>query len=161
MDQRSIYAVLMIMLIMQPGCHSLRKKFIRKKKTESQEQVYVSFKNYPQAPSREAYIDYYLFVRGWLDELIQALDRGDSFKRRKRAIGEARMNLEQIMSFFSSEGKDLLYPLFKTIVEVQEEIERYPNMSEMKRRYLIHRIEHFQRQFALQFTYEDAKQWME
>ena len=84
------------MIFVNSGCHSIRKKFIRKKKSKEEVPVYIDFKDYPEIPSREAYIDYYLFVEGWLEELVGALKKGFSYKRQKRSIDEAIMNFEQI-----------------------------------------------------------------
>ena len=142
------------------GCYSLRKKFIRKKKTGKEAPVYVDFKEYPQTPSREAYINYYLFVRGWLDELTGALRKGVSFKRQKRAINEAIMNLEQIVSFYNSEGKDKIYPFYEELLEIKGEIEKGSTLSSFRKNSLIRKIENFKRRFEKNFNYTDAEQWM-
>ena len=142
------------------GCQSLRKKFTRKKKPKEEVPVYVDFKDYPTKPSREAYIDYYLFVRGWLDELIKAMQKGTSPKRQKRAVNEAIMNMEQILAFFNRGGKDKLYPLYEELVSVREEIERSPNLSDAKKNILTQNIERLKRRFEKDFNYTDAEQWM-
>ncbi|MBD3264933.1 MAG: hypothetical protein GF375_07500, partial [Candidatus Omnitrophica bacterium] len=86
--------ILGITISVLTGCRTLREKFIRKKKIEKEEQVYVDFKDYPSRPTEEAYTDYYLFTRGWLDELNESLRSSISHKRNKRAINEAIMNVE-------------------------------------------------------------------
>ena len=148
-------------LLFSSGCHSLRKKFIRKKKYKNEAPVYVDFKEYPTKPPKQIYSNYYLFVRGWLDELIGALNKGESFKREKRAINEAIMNLEQIISFYNSEGREQIYPLYSTLVLVKNEIDKYPNMPQMKRWSLIRKIEYFKRRFEADFNYPDAEKWMD
>jgi hypothetical protein len=120
----------------------------------------VDFKDYPAKPSRDAYIDYYLFVRGWLDELVGALEKGISYKRQKRAIGEAIMNLEQIISFYNLEGKNAIYPLYEELVAIEGEVKKSPNMSQIRRNSLIRKIEHFKRRFERDFNYTDAEKWM-
>jgi len=142
------------------GCYSLRKKFVRKKKENKETPVYVDFKEYPQQPSREAYINYYLFVRGWLDELTEALKKGLSAKRQKRAINEAVMNLEQIISFYNTEGKDEIYPFYEELVEIKDEVEKSSISSSFRKNSLIRKIENFKRRFEKNFNYTDAKQWM-
>lgn len=158
--KKTLVFSLVIMISLTSGCHSIRKKFVRKKKYKKEVPVYIDFKNYPVKPSRNAYINYYLFVRGWLDELIGALKKGVSHKRQKRAINEATMNLEQIISFYNLEGKDKIYPLYEELLELQKEVERSPNMSEIKRNLLIRRIERFKRRFERDFNYSDAEKLM-
>jgi hypothetical protein len=138
----------------------VRKKFIRKKKSTKEAPVYVAFKDYPQRPTRKAYINYYLFVRGWLDELVGALEKGVSFKRKKRSINEAIMNLEQIISFYNTEGREQVYPFYEDLLDIKKQIEKNPNMSSMKTRSLIRKIELFKRRFEKNFNYTDAEKWM-
>jgi hypothetical protein len=151
---------LAVLLAFNSGCHALRKKFIRKKKPAKETPVYVDFKDYPERPSREAYIDYYIFVRGWCDELIKALEKGTSYKRQKRAIDEAIMNIEQILSFYNREGKEKLYPLYEDLCQIRQEIARSPNLSELKRNSVIKKVEQFRRRFEKDFNYTEAEKWM-
>jgi len=159
MGRKSLIFLLIVVFTFS-GCHSFRQKFIRKKKTEEVAPVYVSFKDYPDRPSRDAYIDYYLFVRGWVDELLGALNKGISFKRQKRAINEAIMNLEQIVSFYNHEGKELIYPLYEELLYFRKEIEKSPNMSITRRNGLIRKIEAWKRRFEKGFNYSDAEKWL-
>lgn len=159
--KKGVFWLLIMALFLTSGCYTLRKKFVRKKKFEEKAPVYVDFKNYPNKPSREAYIDYYLFVRGWLEELNESLQKGYSMKRDKRAINEAVMNLEQITMFYNQQGKEKIYPLYQDLTKVREAITRDPNMSSVERNVLIQRIEHFQRKFEAEFNYTDAQKWME
>jgi len=122
--------------------------------------VYVDFKDYPSKPAREAYVDYYLFVRGWLDELTGALRKGISPKRQRRAINEAIVNLEQIISFYNPQGRDQIYPLYKTLLDMRDQLSRSPNLSSMQRNALVSKIEKFKRRFEREFNYTDAEQWM-
>jgi len=151
---------LIMMLGLTSGCRSLRKKFTRKKKKAKEVAVYVDFKDYPDKPSREAYINYYLFVRGWLDDLIEALKKGTSYKRQRRAINEVIMNLEQIITFYSTEGKDAVYPIYEKLQDLRKEMVRSPNMSESKRNSVIRKIEQLKRRFEKDFNYRDAEEWM-
>ncbi len=152
--------LLSIIIFCNFGCYSVRKKFIRKKKSTKEAPVYVAFKDYPQRPTRKAYINYYLFVRGWLDELVGALEKGVSFKRKKRSINEAIMNLEQIISFYNTEGREQVYPFYEDLLDIKKQIEKNPNMSSMKTRSLIRKIELFKRRFEKNFNYTDAEKWM-
>jgi hypothetical protein len=134
---------------------------VRKRKHKKELPVYVNFKDYTSKLSRDTYIDYYLFVRGWLEELIDALGKGKSFKRAKRAIDEATMNFEQVISFFNQQGKEKIYPLYKELGEIRKEIEKVPNMSKVKRNYFIRKIEILKREFETNFNYVDAEKWMD
>lgn len=158
--RKIVILILSLMIFCDFGCYSIRKKFVRKKKSEKETPVYVDFKDYPQKPSREAYINYYLFVRGWLDELVGALRKGLSVKRQKRAINEAVMNLEQIISFFNTEGKDKVYPFYEELVEIKDEVDKSNVSSSFRKNSLIRKIENFKRRFEKNFNYTDAEQWM-
>jgi hypothetical protein len=157
------YLILLLICVVfsSSGCYALRKKFIRKKKYKEDPTVYVDFKKYPDVPSDQAYIDYYLFVRGWIDELTQALKKRVSFKRQKRSIEEILMNIEQMMACYNQEGKDEIYPLYEDFLGVRDEVIKAPHMSELKTNSLIKRLEHFKRKFESDFNYTDAKKWIE
>ncbi|MFA5008740.1 MAG: hypothetical protein WC546_05920 [Candidatus Omnitrophota bacterium] len=164
---RKILILLLVGIIFSTsGCYALRKKFVRKKKFQKEEPVYINFKNYPTKPSRDAYIDYFLFVKGWLDDLseslrIERLNAGYSNKREKRALNGAIMNLEQIISFFNDEGKEKIYPLYVDLVKIRDTMEKSPNMSPPRRTLILQKIEHFRREFEAEFKYSEAQKWMD
>ena len=158
--KKLLVVFLIAMLSVTSGCHSLRKKFTRKKKNTKELPVYVDFKDYPTKPLREDYINYYLFVRGWLDDLVEALKKGISYKRQRRAINEAIMNLEQIIAFYNTEGKDAVYSIYEELQGFKEEMVKSPNMSETKRSFLIRKLQRLKRQFERDFNYTDAEKWM-
>jgi len=150
----------LIFLIFICGCYTLRKKFIRKKKTEKEIPVYVDFKEYVKEPSKEVYVEYYLFVRGWLDEIIEELKEGGNFKRVRKSFEEAIMNLEQIISFYNREGKEKIIPLYEELLEAKEEIFKSPNMSQTQKNLIILRVERIKRTLEKDFNYTKAKKWM-
>lgn len=164
---RKILILLLVGIIFSTsGCYTLRKKFVRKKKYQKEEPVYINFKDYPAKPSRDAYVDYFLFVKGWLDDLteslrIERLNTGYNNKREKRAINGAVMNLEQIISFFNQEGKEKIYPLYVDLVKVRNAMEKEPNMSQPRRSLMLQKIEHFRRAFEAEFKYSEAQKWMD
>ena len=158
--KKLLVVFLIAMLSVTSGCHSLRKKFTRKKKNTKELPVYVDFKDYPTKPLREDSINYYLFVRGWLDDLVEALKKGISYKRQRRAINEAIMNLEQIITFYNTEGKDAVYSIYEELQGFKEEMVKSPNMSETKRSFLIRKLQRLKRQFERDFSYTDAEKWM-
>ena len=158
--KKALVFFLIVMFSITSGCSNIRKKFIRKKKYKKEVPVYVDFKDYPTKPSQDAYINYYLFVRGWLDDLIEALKKGISYKRQRRAINETIMNLEQIIDFYDAEGKDAVYPIYEELQGFREAMVKSPNMSEAKRNSLIRKIEQLKRKFEKNFNYTDAEKWM-
>ena len=158
--KKLIILIIASVVLLNSGCYSIRKKFIRKKKVEDEVSVYVDFKDYPEKPSREAYLDYYLFVEGWLDELKEALKKGISYKREQRSLEEAIMNFEQIISFYNDDGRERAYPLYKDLIEIREEVKKSHNLSELKRNHLIRKIEQLKRRFEREFNYTDAEKWM-
>jgi hypothetical protein len=159
---KKILVFLLIAFVLSTsGCHTLRKKFTRQKKYQKEQQVYVGFKDYPNKPTKEAYLDYYLFVNGWLEDLIDALQKGTSLKREKRAINEAIMNMEQIIGFFNQEGKEKIYPLYEDLTGFKKEVDKNLNTNDIGKDSLIRSIEHFKRQFEAKFNFSDAQQYMD
>jgi hypothetical protein len=164
---RKVLILLLIGIILSTGgCTSLRKKFIRKKKYQKEEPVYINFKDYPAKPSRDAYVDYFLFVKGWLDDLteslrVERLNAGYNNKRERRAINGAVMNLEQMISFFNQDGKEKIYPLYVELVKIKDTLEKDPNMSPARRTIVLNKIEHFRREFEAEFKYSEAQKWMD
>ncbi len=164
---KKLFILLLIGIIFSTsGCYTLRKKFIRKKKSQTEEPVYINFKDYPAKPSREAYIDYFIFVKGWLDDLAECLraDRIDglySNKRERRDINEAIMNLEQIIGFYNQEGKEKIYPIYQELTAVRDEFKKDPNMSDVGRARILQKVEHFRREFENKFNYIEAQKWMD
>lgn len=159
MKKRILFIFLLTVLVLNNGCHSLRKKFTRKQK-EKEVPVYITPKEYPQKPTRDIYIDYYLYTKGWLEELAKALGKGISYKRQKHAIGEALMNLEQIISFLNQKGKENIEPLHQELQQIQAEIKRVPNLSRIKRDYLVRKVQRIAREFGSNYTYTDVREWL-
>lgn len=143
------------------GCQTFRKKFVRERGAKKETPVYVDFKDYPAKITREAYIDYYLFVRSWMDDLIDAVRESGNYKRVKRAIEEALMNMEQIIYFYNDEGKAKIEPVYEGLLGIKEKIEANPSMGEVKLNALLPRIEHYKRIFESDFAYSDAKKWLD
>ena len=157
--RRFINIFLILCLLSSSGCYAIRKKFTRKKRVKKDVPVYVDFKEYDEQPSREAYLDYYLFVRGWLDELTEALQKGTSFKRQKRSLDEAIMNFEQIMAFLNRDGKEYIYPMYEELLGIREDIKA--NMSKNRRNLYVRRIDTLKREFEREFNYIAAEKWMD
>ena len=144
------------------GCYALRKKFIRKHKRKKEEApVYVNFRDYPEKPTRDAYLNYYLFVRGWLDDLQRALKKNTSWKRQKKDIAEAIVNFEQIIRFFNEEGKKAVENTYLGLVNIKKKIESDSQMGGVEINHLIKKIEHLKRKFEHLCKYSNASKWMD
>ena len=121
--RKFISVLVMLVLVFEfTGCTALRKKFIRKRKKDTPPPLYLELREYPNTPTQEMYHQYWLFVRGWLDELLQTIDDGQNTKRQKKAIDEAVMNFEQIVYFYNQEGKEVIAPLHTELLDIREEI---------------------------------------
>jgi hypothetical protein len=158
--RRLILLGLIVFLAADSGCITLRKKFIRKKKTQEEAPVYVDFKEYPDKPTKEVYINYYVFTQGWLDDLIETLKSEGNYKRRKHSISEAIMNIEQIISCYNQEGKDKIYPLYQELLSLQKQLMRTPNLVEAERLNFVRKIGLLKSRFEKEFNYNDAEKWM-
>ena len=71
------------------------------------------------------------------------------------------MNVEQIISFFNTEGKEEIYPLYEELLSIRSQVEKSPNMSEIRRNSLARKIEQIKRRFDKGFNYSDVEQWMD
>lgn len=158
--KRIVLLLLVSTLILSSGCMELRKKFVRKKKYKKDPVAYVAFKEYPDKPSREIYVDYVLYVQGWVEEALQGLREGGNMKRSKHALKEAVMNMEQIISFFNEQGREKITPLYETLLLVQEEVNRGHCVNEVKKKHMISRLEYVLRQLEADFNYRDAEKWL-
>ena len=140
-------------LLSLSGCYKIRKKFTRKKKYRKEPPVYVDFKDYSEIVSRQSYVDYYLFTRGWLQDLAESLREEGGFGRKKRAVNEAIMNLGRMASFYGDGGEEKIKPLRGPLLIIKEEIESDPNMTEVRRAILRAGVEHLKRKFETEFNY--------
>lgn len=143
------------------GCISLRKKFVRKRQTLQEEPVYVNFKEYPATPKSELYRDYWVFLRGWLDEAIKNIDVSGNRKRAKHSFEEAVANIENIVLLFNEEGKKKIDPLYKELLSAKSDFEKRVNMSEIERDGFLRRVEKIKEDFEYNFAYSRIKPWLE
>jgi len=93
--------------------------------------------------------------------LQDALERDVSWKREKRAINGAIINLEQIVSYFNQEGKDKLQGICDSFTAVKREIELNPEKGEGRRGRLIRSVESLRRNFERNFKLSQVQQWMD
>ena len=142
------------------GCYALRKKFVRKRKKETPPPLYLELKEYPKVPTKEMYDEYYLFVRGWLDELIKTIQEATSSKRQKKCIDEALQNLEQIIYFYNEEGKKAIDPLHKELLSIREKVYNPYFITSQNSSYYIRKISKIKREFEKNFSYEKASLWL-
>lgn len=157
--KKAIYVLLIIIIFFSSGCANLRKKFVRKKKYEKPTPVYVDYKEYPETPNKEAYISYYLFLRGWLEEFSIGLEKS-MIKKQKRSINEAVMNLEQMMLCYNQEGKDKVQDLYQELLAMRNEVERDGSLSDIKKNQMIDKAKKILLNLEKTCKYSRAKQWM-
>ena len=160
MKKRIVLVLILSISVLLCGCAGLRKKFVRKRQKETLPPLYLELKDYPQAPTKEMYDQYYLYVRGWLDELIQTIEEKANSKRQKKSIDEAIMNFEQITYFYNDEGKKTAEPLYKELVSLREEVHNPYFNSSVNSSLILKRISTLKRSFEKDFSYEDALAWM-
>ncbi|MCM8819853.1 MAG: hypothetical protein NC925_03550, partial [Candidatus Omnitrophica bacterium] len=74
---------------------------------------------------------------------------------------EAIANFEQIISFFNPQGKERIYPLYEQLISIKKDIEQNKGVDQIHISNIIHKIENFKRHFETEFSYTDAKKWMD
>jgi len=158
---RRITPILLVAAIFfSSGCLALRKKFIRKKKSEREPVAYVDYKEYPDAPSPEIYHNYYIFAQGWLEDLYQALTETGNRKKQKQAISEAMMNVEQMISYFNDEGKEQTSPLYQEMLLVQKQL-LSPVLNELHQLHLARKVENLKRRIIRELDWRVTSQWVD
>ena len=114
-------SLLLVLLMLSSGCYSLRKKFVRKNSKAKEDIVYVNLKEYPQGQSDQAYSDYSVFFRSWLDEISVTLTQSANRKRIRHAFQEARVNLEEMIDLCEDEGRSDLEKINGKLVAVEKD----------------------------------------
>jgi hypothetical protein len=159
--RRSLSVILVFLVLFNlTGCHALRKKFVRKRKKDTPPPLYLELKDYPHVPTQDMYHQYWLFVRGWLDELKLSIEEKGNKKRQKKAIDEAVMNFEQIVYFFNAEGKEVIGPLQQELISIREKVHSPYFSSSMNTTIIIRRISKAKREFERDYTYDKASIWL-
>jgi len=107
------------------GCEAFVRKFTRKPKKSTIEEVPVLFPEEYSAADisrEERYREYFVFWKAWQDELITALDSPASHKKRKDCIKEAVKNLEEIRPFLFGQRQKQLDDYLEKLRHLENEI---------------------------------------
>ncbi len=155
----ALYSLLALFLFTQGGCYAFRKKFVRTRKREAPPPLYLDLKEYPAAPTKAMYEDYYLYTRGWLTELTQSLEGIQNRKRQRKSIEQAVFNFEQIIACLNEEGRMHAESLRQAIYEIRDEV-CDPYFSGKAYSGLLQKIRRFTRKFERDYTYEKALSWL-
>lgn len=159
---RTIVGLFLLLSVMVNlnGCYALRKKFTRKPKKEESAPLYLDLKEYPKVPTRKMYHQYYLFVRGWLEELKRSIEENISSKRQKKSIDQAVKNFEQIMYYYNEEGKEAAAPMHSKLVKLRKKVYDPYFSASSNFTYVLRDISRIKREFENNFTYDDASEWI-
>ncbi len=157
--KKGIYIFIAALIFFNYGCYSIRKKFIRKKKYQKEPTVYIDLKDYSSQQAEGEYLDYYLYVKGWLDELVKAVEKGFSPKRQKLAANEVIHNLEMAMTFLNTDGKNGMYAIYDEFLVIRKEIENNPIFTQNEKYFLLYRMRSLKRQFEKKFNWVDIEKW--
>jgi len=155
MNTRRLILILCLMVYAGSciGCYSIRKKFTRKKTSEEETPVYVQVKEYAAVPTEKVYRDYYVFLRGWLDDLKIALQDQSSLKRSKKAIDEAIMNFTQMYQSLNGPGKKERSDILEELMNIKKTVYN-PGLFSTDTSRLIARVDKVKRVLEKQMRYE-------
>jgi len=97
----------LVCVVAASGCESFRKKFIRKKKSQPQEEMVIAPRDYSkeQLPSDQAYQKYYQYWRAWHQELISYLHQGSNQKKIASCFEQTLLNLDRMKKLLANEEK--------------------------------------------------------
>ncbi|MFZ5799857.1 MAG: hypothetical protein ACOY3D_00540 [Candidatus Omnitrophota bacterium] len=107
--RKGISVSIAVSLLFLSGCQTLKKKFTRKPKGEEEnvEEVIYAPQDYPAkvVSTQELYRNYYALVRGWAQELDDALVEGGNHKRQVMCITEMVNNLNKMRDLLTVEAQ--------------------------------------------------------
>lgn len=125
-----LFCCLCLLVFAAAGCAPLRKKFIRKKKRDAQQnQSFIPVLeplDYPQKvySPEERYRHHYSLWKVWDSDLLQAMGRGDSDKRQKYLLGRTIEQLEEMRTWLTGEKGEELAALVDDLRAVQRDYEK-------------------------------------
>jgi len=157
--QKITFSLLIMMLFLSSGCLTLRKKFVRKKKSEKEPVSYVDFKEYPDVPSKKIYHNYYVFAQGWLEDLYHALTKTGNRKKQQQAVNEAIMNVEQMITYFNEEGKEKTSGLYQELLEMQKQVSS-PVLNQLEENHLAKKVERLKRRIIRELDWRVVSAWV-
>jgi hypothetical protein len=97
----------LVLILTISGCASAKKKFVRKKKTETKSTVMYTEKEFVRPYSNEYYYtQHYNMWRTWHQDLMKFMD--GNAKSRERAGDEVLKNLNGMKQYLNEERGDLL-----------------------------------------------------
>ena len=158
MRRSSRFFILIVITITLSGCYSLRKKFVRKRKSKEPQPVYVDFKEYPEESPEELYDNYYLFASAWMDEIVNGLGASYNYKRQHHAFNEVMHNLDKINSILTEKGRIKLKPIYDELAGLNEKVS--PNMTDIDKNFILRRIEIIKLRFSRNFKHSKVFQWI-
>jgi len=157
MRKTNRFLIFIVITIALSGCYSLRKKFVRKKKSKEPQPVYVDFKEYPKETPQDLYDNYYLFAGAWMDEIVNSLSDSYNYKRQRHAFSEVMHNLDGINSIFTEEGKTELKPIYDEMASLSKKVS--PNMTDIDKSFILRRVEIVRLRFSRNFKHSKVSQW--
>jgi len=143
-----------ILFIFLNGCAPILKKFVRKRRRTQSAPLYLKPREYPSLSNKELYNEYFVYIRGWMQELIQALKDKISRKKIIASCKGVIENLTYLKSFFHTQPHQLKKIDFyiKEYTQIQESFEK-GNVSSALWEKFIYRAEKLQRDFEKDFRY--------
>lgn len=107
------------------GCDAFVRKFTRKPKKENlpQEELVLVPEEYKPTLSREElYRQYLLYWKSWQDELIEALNRKNNYKKQVSCADQALKNLVQLKQYLNEEKNKKLDVYLAQLKDLRDSI---------------------------------------
>jgi len=130
MRQRKFTIIFLLLMfsLTSIGCQTLRKKFTRAKKVDTEESsvmpVLEPIDYAPQKQSAQEQYHYrYSLWKSWYKDLIEAIDADDNDKRIKYAMAEVITQLEEMKKWIKGEKKDQLEILINHWYAIQRDFD--------------------------------------
>lgn len=149
--KREIVFLIVVSLFFSSGCRAITSKFVRKKDVKKEPTVYAMPREYPLSDNKELYIDYYVYARGWMKELVSGL-QSQTDKKIVASCQSVVENLTGLRAFFE-EQPDYQERMDYYIVEFQDILDTFQehkaSVFDLER--FVYRVEKLRKDFEKDF----------
>ncbi|MFA5038457.1 MAG: hypothetical protein WC732_02120 [Candidatus Omnitrophota bacterium] len=133
-------------IVSSAGCETLRKKFIRKRKTpQSREAMIITPRDYSAHPfpNHVLYRQYFTYWKAWNQELVTALNDRASHKKVVDCMDQALINLKKMSTYLLEDKAKSLAAYIQQSEALMSRIQAVPGLPQaeaMRFRYTAERI---------------------
>lgn len=139
------------------GCRAVMDKFTRKKDDQAPD-MYLDLKYYQEVGGENFYKKFYMFAKGWLEEVQDELESGSNLKRIKVRLADAQGYIERMETYVNAEGRSLIAPVVKDLEVIAQKVNEPYLIGSSKQLRLAEQLEDTIRKFVKTCSIKKMKQ---